>query len=76
MQEHSFRRTLSEKLHVGTCHDFDEAIYFIHFVYLIGNDNRKQLADIKDFLTAAILPIMIFDDRFCMHDMASYALQI
>ena len=76
MQEHALRRTLSEELHARTFHDFDGAGRFIRFVFLVGNDDNKILAYINKFLTAANLPVMSSDDKFCLHDMASYALRI
>ena len=76
MQEHALRRTLSEELHARTFHDFDGAGRFIRFVFLVGNDDSKILSYINKFLTAATLPVMSSDDKFCLHDMASYALRI
>lgn len=76
MQEHALRRTLSEELHARTFHDFDGAGRFIRFVFLVGNDDNKILAYINKFLTAETLPVMSSDDKFCLHDMASYALRI
>ena len=76
MQEHALRRTLSEELHARTFHDFDGAGRFIRFVFLVGNDDREILAYINKFLTAATLPVMSFDDKFCLHEMVSYALRI
>ena len=74
MQEHALRRTLSEELHARTFHDFDGAGRFIRFVFLVGNDDSKILAYINKFLTASTLPVMSSEDKFCLHDMASYAL--
>ena len=76
MQEHALRRTLSEELHARTFHDFDGAGRFIRFVFLVGNDDNKILAYINKFLTAANLLVMSSDDKFCLHDMASYALEL
>ena len=76
MEEHALRRTLSEELHARTFHDFDGAGRFIRFVFLVGNDDSKILAYINKFLTASTLPVMSSEDKFCLHDMASYALRV
>lgn len=76
MQEHGLRRRLSDELHARAFHDFDGAGRFIRFVFLIGSDDSKILVYINKFLTAATLPVMSSDDKFCLHDMASYALRI
>lgn len=76
MQEHGLRRRLSDELHARAFHDFDGAGRFIRFVFLVGSDDSKILAYINKFLTAASLPVMSSDDKFCLHDMASYALRI
>ena len=75
MKEHALRRTLSEELHARTFHDFDGAGRFIRFVFLVGNDDSKILAYINKFLTASTLPVMSSEDKFCLHDMAGYALR-
>ncbi len=71
-----FDALLSEELHALTFHDFDGAGRFILFVFLVGNDDSEILAYINKFLTAATLPVMNSNDKFCLHSTAGYALRI
>ena len=76
MDEHALRRTLSEELHARTFHDFDGAGRFIRFVFLVGNDDSKILVYINKFLTASTSQLMSSENKFCLHDMAGYALRV
>ena len=50
----NLRQSLSDELHARASYDFTGAGRFIRFVYLVGNDDKRVLKYVNEYLLSVL----------------------